>query len=280
MPEMTATENEGTGKARRRASSEATPAEYMVVALARALRDGEWGACGAYSAIPMAAFRLARMQHAPNLWWMSGGGGAMNSQCTLIDSSSDYRTHRGAEAVLTIEQIVDFEFGGWRRISNVGLFGGMQVDRRGSVNMVGLGDYPRLKVRGPGTVGLPFAAHFTRELIYLHRHNPAVLCEEVDYVSAPGHTQMRKRHARPHSRGPELIVTPHAVFDFDEQGLARLRSVTPGVSEAAVREHTGFDFDSAPDLSETPPVTPEQLALIREVIDPAGLLGRAELEIW
>jgi glutaconate CoA-transferase, subunit B len=260
--------------------SEATPAEYMVVALARNLRDGEWAACGAYSEIPMAALRLARHEHAPNLWWMSGGGGAINSHCALVASSSSYETHRGAEAVFTIEEVVDFEFGGWRRITNVGLFGGIQVDRCGNVNMVGLGAYPRLRLRGPGTVGLAFAAHFHRTMIYLHDHNPRVLCEQVDYVSAPGHSASRAEHVEPHSRGPQLVVTPQAVFGFTPAGIAELRSITPGYGEADVSAHTGFDFAVADDLGETPAPTREQLALIREQIDPHGRLDRVKLGRW
>lgn len=260
--------------------SDPTPAEYMVGALARNLHDGEWGACGAYSEIPMAAFRLARHEHAPNLWWMSGGGGAINSQATLVASSSSYDAHHGAEAVFTIEDVVDFEFGGWRRMTNVGLFGGIQVDRHGNVNMVGIGDYPRLKLRGPGTVGLAFAAHFHRTMIYLHDHNPRVLCEQVDYVSAPGHSPARAELIEPHSKGPEFVVTPQAVFGFTSDGVAELRSVTPGHTESDVRAHTGFDFALADDFGETPPPSPEQLAFIREKVDPHGLLRLVKLGRW
>lgn len=258
----------------------ATAAETMAVVLARALRDDEWGACGAYSEIPMAAFLLARRQHAPNLWWMSGGSGAQNPKLTLVESSTSYAALHRAEAVFTIEQVVDWEFGGWRRRPNVGLFGGIQVDRQGSVNMVGIGDYPRLSFRGPGTVGLAFAAHFNRTMIYLHAHDARVLCEQVDYVSAPGHTEMRARYARPHSKGPELVVTPQAVFGFGADGLAELRSVSEGHSVADVRAHTGFEFSEALGLAETEPPDAEQLAILREEIDPDGLLGRVKLGTW
>ena len=261
-------------------SSEPTHTELMAVTIARALRDGEWGACGAYSAIPMTAFLLARRQHAPNLWWMSGGGGGINPHCTLVESSSDYRVIPGSEAVFTIEDIVDYEFGGWRRTPNVGVFGGIQVDRCGNVNMVGLGEYPNLTLRGPGTVGLAFAAHFNRIMLYLHRHEPEILCERVDYVCAPGHSEERRRHVRPHSRGPELLVTPQAVFDYDDEGNARLRSITPGYSEEDVRAHTGFDFRTVDGLAETELPTREQLSIIREEIDPRGVLAGVNLGGW
>jgi glutaconate CoA-transferase, subunit B len=259
---------------------EASHAEIMVAVLARNMRDGEWGACGAYSEIPMAAFMLARAQHAPNLWWMSGGGGGLNPRTTLVPSSSSFDALHGTEGVFTIEDIVDYEFGGWRRTPNVGLFGGIQVDRRGSVNMVGVGEYPRLKLRGPGTVGLAFAAHFNRTMIYLHSHDPRLLCEEVDYVSAPGHTESRAAHVRSFSKGPELVVTPQAVIGFDSNGLAELRSITPGHQVAEVQDHTGYELSEAPGLRETELPTEEQLRIIREQIDPHGLLGRVSLGQW
>jgi glutaconate CoA-transferase, subunit B len=260
--------------------AEPTHAEIMAVVLARGLHDGEWGACGAYSEIPMAAFMLARSQHAPNLWWMSGGGGGLNPRTTLVPSSSSFDALAGTEAVFTIEDIVDYEFGGWRRTPNVGLFGGIQVDRRGSVNMIGIGGYPRLRLRGPGTVGLAFAAHFNRTMIYLHDHNDRVLCEEVDYVSAPGHTAARAAHARSFSKGPELVVTPQAVIGFGADGLAELRSVTPGYDVAEIKRHTGYELSEAPGLTETELPSSEQLMILRERIDPRGLLGAVSLGDW
>jgi glutaconate CoA-transferase subunit B len=261
-------------------SVEASHAEIMVGVLARGMRDGEWGACGAYSEIPMAAFMLARAQHAPNMWWMSGGGGGLNPRTTLVPSSSSFDALRGSEGVFTIEDIVDYEFGGWRRTPNVGLFGGIQVDRHGSVNMVGLGEYPQLRLRGPGTVGLAFAAHFSRTMIYLHSHDPRVLCEQVDYVSAPGHTDSRTKYVRSFSKGPELVVTPQAVIGFDSDGFAELRSITRGYDVADVKAHTGYELTEAPGLKETELPTHEQLRIIREQIDPHGLLSRVSLEQW
>lgn len=258
--------------------NEATVAETMAAVLARSLRNGEWGACGAYSQIPMSAFRLARLTHAPDLWWLSGGGGALNSEAPIVASSSDEETLAGAEGVFRLEDIVDFELGGWRKRQQVGIFGGIQVDGRGNVNMVGVGsDYRRLELRGPGTVGLVFGAYFQRTLIYLHRHDPRVLVEQVDFVSSPGHGEQRERYCDPHSTGPELVVTPLAVLDFDDDGRLRLVSVHRGHSVEEVRERTGCELTVAAGAGETPAPTPEELRLLREVIDPYGELRRLQL---
>lgn len=258
--------------------SGATVAETMAGVLVRHLRNGEWGACGAYSQIPMAAFRLARLTHAPDLWWLSGGGGALNSEAPIVASSSDEATLVGSEGVFRLEDIVDFELGGWRRMPTVGIFGGIQVDRHGNVNMVGVGGtYPRLELRGPGTVGLVFGAYFHRTLIYLHRHDPRVFVEQVDFVSSPGHGEARDRHCDPHTTGPELVVTPLAVLDFDDAGSMRLVSVHRGHTLDEVRERTGFELATVADVGETPEPDPEELRLLREVIDPHDALGALRL---
>jgi glutaconate CoA-transferase subunit B len=258
--------------------SGATVAETMVGVLARHLHNGEWGACGAYSQIPMSALRLARMTHAPDLWWLSGGGGALNSEAPIVASSSDQATLAGSEGVFRLEDIVDFELGGWRRVPTVGIFGGIQVDRHGNVNMVGVGGtYPDLTLRGPGTVGLVFGAYFHRTMVYLHRHDPRVFVEQVDFVSSPGHGAARERFCDPHSTGPELVVTPLAVLDFDEEGAMRLVSVHRGHTVEEVRERTGFELATDGEVGETPEPTAEELRLLREVIDPNVTLGRLEL---
>jgi hypothetical protein len=54
----------------------------------------------------------------------------------------------------------------------------------------------------------------------------------------------------------------------------RLKSVHPGVSVDQVVENTGFELVIEGDVPETRLPTAEELALIREQIDPKGVLGR------
>lgn len=69
-------------------------------------------------------------------------------------------------------------------------------------------------------------------------------------------------------------MTDKAIFDFDpETKLARLRFIHPGVSLDEVRENTGYTHDYIPqEVPEMPPPTDEELEIIREAIDPRGLL--------
>jgi glutaconate CoA-transferase subunit B len=255
----------------------------MACELARQLKDTDWGACGAFSQIPMAAFKLARMMHAPNLWWMAGGGGAFNSPTDLVDSSTDFKTLIGAEHVFRMEDVVDWQFGGWQRRETVGILGGMQIDRCGNANLTVIGDYHKPTVRGPGTVGLAFAAHFSRMYFYTHYHNPRIFdprifVQEVDFVSAVGHGERRRKLVRPHSRGPQRVVTPLATLGFTDDGYMNVISVHPGVALADVQRNTGFELVVPAEIAETLPPTEEELSLLRTQIDRNGQLARLPTE--
>src|SRR3990170_5459866 len=143
--------------------NDAAPAEVIACVLARHLVDEEIAALGAASQVAMAAVKLARRTHAPSLCWMSGGSGAINSQLPLLlESAADSRNLFGAEYRYSMEDAVDLQMRG--RV-HTAFLGGIQVDKFGNLNMVCVGDYGQPKMRGPGSVGLPFAAAFGRLFI-------------------------------------------------------------------------------------------------------------------
>ncbi len=250
-----------------------TPAELIACVLARNLADGDLAAVGAASQIPMAAIKLARRMHAPNLCWMCGGSGAINSELPeLLPSTADYRNLFGAEYRYSMEDVVDLEI---RGRTMVGFYGGIQVDRYGNINMVCIGDYDNPKMRGPGSVGLPFTCSFGRVDIFLQHHNPKVLVEKVDFISGPGHSPERDKWVIPSAKGPYIMVTPLAVFDFRTKDKgARLVSVHPGVAVDEVLAKTGFKPELADPVATTKPPTREELAALRNEIDRKGALRR------
>jgi glutaconate CoA-transferase subunit B len=83
---------------------------------------------------------------------------------------------------------------------------------------------------------------------------------KVDFVSAPGVSAPEVY--RP--GGSNALVTGRCVFAFDKaKRRFRLESVHPGESVDSVRQNTGFDFDIAPDIAETPVLPEPDLALLR-----------------
>lgn len=248
-------------------------AELMAVVMSHELRDDDFGAVGAASHIPVCAMRLAQKTHAPNLWTLYGGSGAVNSKArSVVESTADYRNLLGAEYRAPLMDIIDLEFTG--RLT-VGFLGGMQIDRYGNVNMVCIGEHARPKVRGPGTAGLAFTSSFRRVVLYVQHHNARLFVEKVDFVSGPG--VQRDPALAPYrpawSEGPVSVVTPLAVMDFrTPDGRMRLRSVHPGRTVEMVQAHTGFELAVDGPVPVTPAPTREELRILREEIDTTGVL--------
>jgi glutaconate CoA-transferase subunit B len=91
------------------------------------------------------------------------------------------------------------------------------------------------------------------------------LVEKVDFVSAPGTSP--DNAYRP--GGPIALITNRCLFAFDRtRKRFRLASVHPGQSVAEVLEHTGFDFDHAPDVPVTAAPSAETLRLLRTIVAP------------
>jgi hypothetical protein len=65
------------------------------------------------------------------------------------------------------------------------------------------------------------------------------------------------------------------VFDFATPDRSmRLASLHPGVTVEQVKEATGFELTIPDEVAPTREPTPEELRLIREVIDPADIRRR------
>jgi glutaconate CoA-transferase subunit B len=256
-------------------SQDYSSAELMACVLARDLKDGEFGAMGAASQVPMAAAKLARATHAPNLTTLTGGSGAINSRLPyLLASAADYRNQFGAEAKLSMEDTVDLEV---RGILDFSCYSALQVDKFGNLNMLAIGDYKKPKMRGPGSLGLSLTAAFQRYYIYLRHHERRNLVEKVDHISGIGFvdgSRERDRYAQPWAAGPTLAITPLAVFDFEpERRQMRLKSVHPGVTVDEVLSRTGFKpLMPEGGVPQTEPPSQKELDLLHNVIDVEGAL--------
>lgn len=247
-------------------SGDITKGHMMAAALCHALRDGEVVVIGANPLIPLAAARLAQLTHAPNLTILVGASGGVNTLAEpLAPSSGDYANLIG-EAVLDFPSIMMLQMSGH---TDVFFAGGLQIDRRGNCNLVGVGDPAHPTLRGPGSAGLPWSQRSERALLYTGSHTVKVFVPQVDFVSAPGWPVS----AAGNVRGPELVVTPLAVMDFTSDGEMRLASVHPGVSVQEVVENTGFEL-ALPEgeVPTTPEPTPTELEHMRQ-LDVDGLLA-------
>jgi len=243
--------------------------ELMAIVMARAFRDGEVVVMGAVPALPMAASRLAKARHAPNLEFIVGGSGTVSPTPAHLPASSCGGDLTPAPTTLPLPDVVLLE--GRGDAFDVFCAGGLQIDAYGNCNLICVGDWEHPRLRGPGTVGLPFLPNTKRSIIYTQSHTHRTFVERVDFVSGPGHAATPEQERPYRKKGPSLVVTPLATLDFDGTGRMRLASVHPGVEEAQVREATGFELAPGPAPSKTPAPTPEELSTLR-AIDREGVL--------
>ncbi|MGR8948114.1 MAG: CoA-transferase [Gammaproteobacteria bacterium] len=255
--------------------------ELMSVVLARELRDGEQLQVGVALPIPEAAVRLAHLMHGPNMELVFLGA-RMNvhhlAHIPLPAFNWDNRTVRWTESYSDrghrFDQVKD-----WHR--RVFFIGGIQIDKYGNSNLIGIKDKERLfKFRGPGPVGTAtLTTHVGRYYIVLNQHNRRTLVEQCDYVSAVGWhrggADARRNLGLP-GGGPKLCVTPLCVMDFCTQTkLMRLHSLHPGVDVDQVISNTGFDLIIPEQIPLTPEPTETELTLLRSRVDIEGKLQHA-----
>ena len=263
-------------------TDEYSMAELMTVILAREMAGEEEriSGGGANAVILMSAARLAQLTVAPNLWLTVGGGGAINGKFdTLPISTWDPRCNIGSECKNLMMDVVDRGTKGQRageRLNRAAAaFGGMQVDKYGNVNMIGIGGpYPKLKVRGPGTVGVIWLGSGPNG-IFVEHHNKRVFVEKVHYISGAGwldggDTRYKLLDNRP---GPQRVFTPLCYFDFtDDEHRMRLVSVHPGYRADDVIENTGFELVIPDEVPTTTPPTDRELEILRTRVDRGGRL--------
>jgi acyl CoA:acetate/3-ketoacid CoA transferase alpha subunit len=239
-------------------------AELIVTVFARDIQNHELGICGAVSDIPMAAMKLAEKLHAPDMRWIAGGSGYINPRSYLVPSSTDYHMSIGAEAKLSMDEVIPIE------MQELDFFfaGGIQIDSRGNANLAGIPSDNGWKLRGPGSVGLPFLPRAGRVYLYTLSHNNRTLVEKVAYISGPGHTPK----PNPFGGGPSMLVTNLCVFRWDkERDSWKLESIHPNVTIEEVKEATGFEFTYTEPVAVTKIPSDNELSALRS-IDPYGYL--------
>jgi len=260
--------------------------EVMAAAIARELRDNELWFLGMSTGpqtilmltrIPIVAMSLAQHTHAPNSWMLVAGW-VMNPDVSKAPTSmeSEFGTALGEWPSEAFNNSLIMSYVAARHEIDVGFGSAAQVDKYGNCNTVAIGQYRKPKVRLVGPINQP--GHFSlfgREIVIIP-HEKRNFVDRVDFVSGAGFLDGPGSRERLGLRGggPFMILTDKAVFGFDEETrLARLRSVHPGISVDEIVAGTGYTHDYVPaSVPETPLPTKEELGLIREVIDPRGIM--------
>jgi glutaconate CoA-transferase subunit B len=253
-------------------------AEGIAAFIASDLPDGIWASVGANLHVPRAGVLLAHLTHGQNMHVtlsMTRTHLADTPVVPVSSSSTDWRLGRWAESYLVHSSTYD---NNKHRLNGAFFIGGMQVDRNGNTNLIGIGsDHTRFKSRGPGGVGTGYMAAYARLLyIYVQSHTRRVFVEQCDHVSALGwrNGKWDRQSLGFPGGGPRYCITPLCVFDFDPASKTmRLKSVHAGHTVDEVLDNTGFDVIVPEHVPTTAAPTPLQLKVLRERIDVDGSLG-------
>ncbi|HVH76960.1 MAG TPA: CoA-transferase [Stellaceae bacterium] len=246
-----------------------TASELLAVASARLLRDGETVFAGV--GIPLLAASLAQRLDAPGLTILFEGGtiGAFVVPGQLPPSTNEQRCTRRANMVLSSTDVLLLLQRGY---VDVGFMGGAQIDQYGNLNSSFIGDPDRPTTRLPGTGGGNDIASLSRMIVAM-KHEKRRFVEKVDFVTSPGFLDGGgSRHAAGLPRGGMFrVVTDLGIFGFDDKSKRMtLLALQPGVDVTGVQDNTGFAVQVAPDLSQAPPPSERELAVLRN-FDPDRL---------
>ncbi len=250
-----------------------TLTELMACTAAREIRDGEVVFAG--TGLPMLGAMLAQRTHAPHCIIIFQAGTVASQLAHLPMSVGDVRAMRGAAMAAGLSEVFTYVLQAGR--VDVGFLSGAQIDRYGNINSTSIGADPRRpKVRFPGSGGSCDIACLAHRTVIIALHERRRFPERIDYVTSPGWLDGgdSRRRSGLIRGGPTVVVTTMGVMRFRPDSKEMfLASYHPGLTAQAVADHTGFSLDIA-EAVETPAPTPDELHILREIVDPERVFLR------
>lgn len=249
--------------------SDATRAEVCVAAVAEAFRGEGERLVSCFGAVPAVGARLARLTFEPDILMTDG-------VCSLLagpDPFSGPKPPPVVEGWTPFRSMFDLLWGGRRHV----MMFASQIDRYGNQNFACIGPHAKPKAQLLGMRGAPGNTLNHKTSYWAPNHGTQVFVEQVDVVSGVGYDRAR-------ALGPAVsrfhcihrVISNLGVFDFETpERRMRLVSVHPGVGVEEVVQQTGFEL-ALPEgeVPESRSPSEEELRLVREVIDPEGLINK------
>ena len=248
--------------------SDATRGEVCVVAAAEAFRGNGEILASCFGIAPAIGARLAKMTFEPDLLMTDG-------VCTVVDEPNPVSGpghEQTVEAWLPFRTIFDHLWNGNRHV----IMAASQIDRFGNQNFACIGEHAKPKAQLLGMRGAPGNTISHTTSYWVPNQTTKVFVDSVDVVSGVGYDRASKLDdATTRSFEIRRVISNLAVYDFETPDHSmRLRSIHPGVTIDDVVENTGFELVIQGETPETRLPTDDELRLIREKIDPKGLLSR------
>ena len=245
--------------------------ELLACAASRELENGKSIFVG--TGLPIIATMLAQRIHAPDLLVVFEAGGIGPKIPTIPISVGDSRTFYKAVMAASMDYVMGMAQVG---LVDYGFLGAAQIDKYGNLNTTVIGDHDKPKVRLPGSGGANDLGSLCSKTITLMRQDKRRFVEKVDFLTTPGYLTgpgTRERAGLPADTGPFRVITQLGILGFDDESKEMmLLSVHPGVTIKEVVENTSFKLIIPDKVSTTTPPSDEELQILREEIDPSGIV--------
>jgi glutaconate CoA-transferase subunit B len=227
-----------------------TPAEALVAAMAREIRDGSVVATGVASPLAILAIAAARATHAPNLTYLACIG-ALDPEIRTLERTAEALSYLdGRTAEISIPDLFDHARRG--RIDVI-FFGAAEVDAEGRTNMSASGSLEEPRTKFPGVAGASTLRRLVRRpVLVVPKQSRRNLVATVQVATTSDPDRACRLYtdlgAFEIGRSGALLVSRHAHASFED-----------------IAERTGFAFEVQRPLSITAPPSAEMLEAIRRI---------------
>jgi len=245
--------------------------ELLVIAVAKEIHDHENVILGV--GLPTTAGAVAKALYAPHATLMMESGIIDFEPLLPLNHIADAHSCRGFSYATDLFSAFTMTYRGFVDVCFLGVG---QVDKYGNLNTTVIGDYYKPTMRLPGSGGAAdFISYAKRTVLTMLGGN---FVNQLDYFTSPGYLEggdsRDKTGLFPKGSGPSMLLSTKGLFRFDpvtkEMYLAQIH---PRVTVEDVKKDVPWDLKIAPDLSETPHPTDEEIDFIR-CFSPATSAGR------
>jgi len=247
--------------------------EQQICVVAHMIEDGKthWVTGGGS---PLAAILLAKKLYSPNAMYVTEDGVVAPEPALPFDP---IMTMVSAEAGYRALQWVSMNSVGFHAqvgLMDYGIINTLQVDMYGNINSTAVGDYEGEHRRFGGPGGGDSIAALCWRTILMTDQQKRKFVPRVDFISSPGFLDgspdAREMAGLPRGTGPWRVVTPWALFDYDENRRLRLIAVSPFVTVEQVLAEMDFEPAMADKIETLDTPTEEELVLLRSELDVRG----------
>ena len=240
---------------------EVSRAEVCVIACAELFRDAGEIMVSPMTTIVSIGARLARLTFSPDILLTDG-------EARLLADTPAIGAPGVVEGWMPFGRV--FETLAWGRRHVV--MGANQIDRYGNQNLSAFGPLQHPSRQMFGVRGAPGNTINHATSYWVGNHSKRVFCDSVDIVSGIGWDRVDPGNPAFRFTNVFRVVSNLGVFDFGGPGhTMRAVSLHPGVDPDEVATNTSFEVHDLDTAVRTRLATVDELALIRQRIDPKAL---------